>query len=592
MEYHPPREQVPSAADRSALIWLMIAAGLLEAIYLAVAILSRYFGEATPGYERPIVAVVGLLVGATCVYLMAQRLALQLPQRGHLLVILLGAALLFRLTLLPSQPIQEVDIYRYLWDGAATSSGVSPFRYSPKQVVAAHQAVVDDRAISLPDDLRKLAERCQQSPALAWIVRQVHYAELPTIYPPVSQAVFALTALAMPDWVTLQGRLLVMKGVLVLFDLGTVVLIIYLLRVSGMHIGWVVAYAWSPLVMKEVAGSGHLDAIAVFFTTLAIVLVCRDLFLPHRLGNADRSMRHGRFFCGPAISAAAVLALAVGAKLYPIVLAPWILLAIGRRRGAAAAVVPGLVFSLLTVVLLFPMLPYSKTDRAVEARRTDSRIPDVADPRPPLPEEVAPFAANDPSLGLMTFLRRWEMNDLLFMIVRENLRPDRQLPPGERAWFSIVPAHWRAAVTEPVERACGLTPAGAAFLVTRLLTGFVFLVIAAWLALAPSDREPTAFLRAGFLTLAWFWLLAPTQNPWYWVWAMPLVAFARSRAWLAVGGLVLLYYLRFYFAYQWPDQPIAGGPYAGACFYDYVVPWLEFGPWLVYLPVETAMRRR
>jgi len=625
----------------------MIAAGLLEASYLAVAMLSRYFRQATPGAERPIVALVALLVAATGVYLVALRLALQLPQRGPLLAIVLGAAALFRLTLLPSPPIQEIDIYRYLWDGVVTSSGVSPFRYSPQQVVAAHQALLDHRATFLPDDLRQLAQRCQQSPALAQIVRTIHYAQLPTIYPPVSQAVFALTALALPDWASVEDRLLVMKGVLVLFDLATGILIIDLLRAAEMHIGWTVAYAWSPLVMKEIASSGHLDAIAVFFTTFAVALVCRGLFVPRAAGNADRSATrdHGsgrwvkpvqtsrrttppagrgtlrgwcsdgwffkpvqtsrrtappagrgtlRGWCsnGCFIGAAAVLALAVGAKLYPVVLAPWMLLAIGRRRGAGTAVASGVVFGLLTLVLLFPMLPRSQTSRTVAADRAGRQgAAGTVDLPPPLPDAVDPFAANDPSLGLVTFLRRWEMNDWLFMIVLENVRPDRRNPPGERAWFSIVPPQWRAAVVRPVADVCGIDAKGAAFLVTRGVTASVFLVLAGWLAWVPSHGEPAVFLRAGFLSVAWFWLLSPTQNPWYWVWAMPLLAFARSRAWLAIGGLVLLYYLRFWFSYQWPDRPVAGGRYAGSFFYDYYVPWIEFGPWFVWLAFETAWRR-
>ena len=33
-----------------------------------------------------------------------------------------------------------------------------------------------------------------------------------------------------------------------------------------------------------------------------------------------------------------------------------------------------------------------------------------------------------------------------------------------------------------------------------------------------------------FLVLAWFWLLSPTQNPWYWTWALPLVMRSSSAA--------------------------------------------------------------
>ena len=42
-----------------------------------------------------------------------------------------------RLLLLPSHPIQEIDLYRYIWDGEVSAAGVSPWEFSPAQVLAA-----------------------------------------------------------------------------------------------------------------------------------------------------------------------------------------------------------------------------------------------------------------------------------------------------------------------------------------------------------------------------------------------------------------------------------------------------------------------
>ena len=95
-----------------------------------------------------------------------------------------------------------------------------------------------------------------------------------------------------------------------------------------------------------------------------------------------------------------------------------------------------------------------------------------------------------------------------------------------------------------------------------------------------------------FLTIAWFWLLCPTQNPWYWTWALPLLPMARSRVWLAMSGLVLLYYLRFWLSYHWPEQPVLGTPYAGIAFFDFVVTWIEYGPWFLCLAIAACFRRR
>jgi hypothetical protein len=91
--------------------------------------------------------------------------------------------------------------------------------------------------------------------------------------------------------------------------------------------------------------------------------------------------------------------------------------------------------------------------------------------------------------------------------------------------------------------------------------------------------------------LAWFWLLSPTQNPWYWIWALPWVAFARSRAWLAVSGLTLIYYLRFWLNCHWPEEPVAGTGYRGTLFFDFVIAWLEFAPWFVWLAIDWWLHR-
>jgi hypothetical protein len=117
-------------------------------------------------------------------------------------------------------------------------------------------------------------------------------------------------------------------------------------------------------------------------------------------------------------------------------------------------------------------------------------------------------------------------------------------------------------------------------------------VIAIPIAVQTSKRQSViALCEAAFLTLAWFWLLLPTQNPWYWLWAMPLLPFMRNRAWLVVSGLVLIYYLRFWFDYHHSDQLLLGTPYAGTAFFDFVVTWIEYAPWLLWLGVESWAAR-
>jgi hypothetical protein len=215
---------------------------------------------------------------------------------------------------------------------------------------------------------------------------------------------------------------------------------------------------------------------------------------------------------------------------------------------------------------------------------------------PPLPPEESDASPRDPSQSLRAFLSYWEMNDFLFLLVMENIRPVAHVPPHRQAWFSILPESWRVGLAGQLGRALHVDVDLVPFALTRLVTSAAFLALApffAWRAARSSSVED--FLHHAFLTIAWFWLLLPTGNPWYWTWAMPLLPFARSRAWLALSGLVMLYYLRFWLVYHFPDAPVLGTTYSGALFYDYVVTWVEYGPWLAVLTthaITTVVRKR
>jgi hypothetical protein len=282
---------------------------------------------------------------------------------------------------------------------------------------------------------------------------------------------------------------------------------------------------------------------------------------------------------------ALVLGLAVGAKLYPIVLAPLILV-VGKKLGWRYVPVPAAVFAATILVGLWPMMPHGATPPVQSPGVTHSGVPAQA-PTPP-----HALSATDPSQGVSTFLRRWEMNDFIFLLLVENLKPAADLPPDRVAWFSIVPESIRQSIVASVAHRFDIDTREAPFLLTRAITGLAFIAVAIVLAWRAARVGTAPYLcEAGFLTLAWFWLLCPTQNPWYWTWALPLLPFARGRAWLAVSGLVSMYYLRFWLSYHWPDTPVLGTEYLGFAFFDFVVTWIEFAPWLLCLVLGYAIRR-
>lgn len=137
--------------------------------------------------------------------------------------------LLFRAILLPSDLILENDIYRYLWDGHAQHQGVNPYRYAPSDA--------------------------ETRPFRTAYWSKINYPYIATIYPPTLQIVFFFSEGIYP------GSVVGMKFILLIFDAATIFLLLSLLEAMHKPPEWCLIYAWSPLVIKEVANSGHADAV-------------------------------------------------------------------------------------------------------------------------------------------------------------------------------------------------------------------------------------------------------------------------------------------------------------------------------------------
>ncbi len=553
------------------------------AIYVWITTLSSAFEYTAPAKQRPILLVVTLLSLCFGLSMLSLWLAIRARQNSDIGLIF-SASVAFRIIVLFSVPIQEVDIYRYCWDGAVLRQGVSPFRYSPADV---NSASLESKL--LPQDLRRLVELRDRDPGIAEVLQRVHFGELTTIYPPVSQIVFAAVDMLTPRGSTAQRRVAVMKIVIVLFDLGVLILLWQMLRLLNRHPGWLIAYGWSPLVLKEFSNSGHLDSIAVFFTLAAIYALLLSI-------RAHRASSVHRFWW--LSGSATLLGLAFGAKLYPIILLPLFVLVVWRRLSLWAACWTALVVVSISTVCLLAML-LGRTHSADDGTLSPP-VPALTQeqaPTPPPPAWTDPPPASPPASnsGLATFLSRWEMNDFIFMIIEENVRAPSTQATGNRpaAWFVFVPATLRQSIAAGVARSLGVSEQRAPFVLTRTLTACLFFGLALWLARqAARQNTEGAISQAAFLTIAWFWLLSPTQNPWYWTWALPLIPFVRGKVWLALSGLVMVYYLRFWLLYHFPEAGVLGTSYNGTRFFDFVVVWLEFAPWLVALFVLWLMSPR
>lgn len=216
-----------------------------------------------------------------------------LSNRGLLTVILAGA-LLFRITLLFSPPTLSDDLYRYVWDGKMQNAGINPYIYPPNAPEIA----------SFRDEFYP----------------GINNKPISTIYPPVTELSFRLVD-------AIWHSPYAMKTFFTLCDLGVLALLLALLRQSNLPESRVLIYAWNPLVLVEVAGTGHSDPLAVVFLLAALLAIVKRK---------------------PA-GAIILLALSFVAKFFSVVLIPSFYQSIRRVR----------LFFLFPLFILLFYLPYA-----------------------------------------------------------------------------------------------------------------------------------------------------------------------------------------------------------------------------------------
>ena len=192
-------------------------------------------------------------------------LAVRRPPERRLIF---GAAILFRLLLVPAGfdfeagayqrlLLYDDDIWRYLWEGHVWSAGLNPMKVAP--------AELDEYEVEL-EHPRLYEKLYAGSNWDGWgdLTDNIGYPEHASPYPWVAQGVFRAAHALRP------GSVVVFKLLMLALDLGVVWLLAGICRRLGMDDFPLVAYAWCPLVIKEFAGSGHLDAVLVFLVVAAV----------------------------------------------------------------------------------------------------------------------------------------------------------------------------------------------------------------------------------------------------------------------------------------------------------------------------------
>ena len=273
--------------------WRVGAVGLL------VCVVGMGIGAAPPeaGAALRVVFVVSALGGSWIAWTLSTRDDLSLRR-------IVGLAIVLRVLMLPLLPSLSDDGYRYIWDGVLTVHGISPYADRP----------ASPRFAEWHDEV---------------VYQEMNSPEYFSVYPPVSQAIFAVGGLVYPlgwqaSWYAIKLILVVLEGV------GIACLARVVPR-SGLAL-----YALHPLPIIEIAGQAHTEGALV--AALGGVLVALA--------------RHPK-------TAGVALALAGWTKLFPFGL---VLALRSSWRGLAA-------FAIATAVGGLALLPSSGLEHVLESVR-------------------------------------------------------------------------------------------------------------------------------------------------------------------------------------------------------------------------------
>ncbi|QMU28820.1 DUF2029 domain-containing protein [Adhaeribacter radiodurans] len=206
-----------------------------------------------------------------------------------------------------SWPSLSDDYFRFIWDGRLRVAGENPFLHLPSYYQ------------TLPTPIPGI------NLELFKHLNSPHYY---SVYPPVSQFVFAFSAWIAPEsnW----GMVLSMRFIILMAEAASIVFLIKLLQHYHIPVSRVAWYAFNPLVIVELTGNLHFEAL----------LICG------LLGSIYLLKRHKLLLSG------AILGLAIGVKMIPLIFMPFLLAHLGWKKFLVFASATGFTLCLLFLPFL------------------------------------------------------------------------------------------------------------------------------------------------------------------------------------------------------------------------------------------------
>ena len=324
-------------------------------------------------------------------------------------------ALVLRLIAFQGEPLLEDDHYRYLWDGHRTLTALDPYRLAPA-------AYFGDDGVA---------------PMWQAVLNGINHPEVPTIYGPLLQWLFALG-----QWLT-PAKVGGVQAILLGVDLATLALLL------GARVPLVcsVVYALHPVILKEAITSAHPDGL------LGLLLLAAML--------TWRSTRPGSSF-----AVGVLLALALATKVAALLVLPLFMLR--RSRGRRVHMAIGLAAGLLLMYGPF-LITGSGEWAGLQAFATTWRFN---------PLLFRPLDALLPSVAARASAAACILVGLVALLVRG--RASNELPAVDRLLLVLLlfspvvnPWYWLWALAPALALGHGVVPVAAAVGVLSYLNGTV-----------------------------------------------------------------------------------------------------------------------
>lgn len=248
-----------------------------------------------------------LIIGYTLLFI--AYISLYRSTTNKMVIWLLIIATFFRLSLIFAIPNLSDDFYRFIWDGRLIIQGIHPFSQVPAYYL--------NSGLNIPG----LTEELYQ---------QLNSPEYFTIYPPVCQLIFATAAFFSPE--DILGSVIIMRLFIICAEVGSIILILKILKQLNLPTRRCVLYALNPLVILELTGNLHFEALLIFFLLLSIY-----------------------FFYKSKLTASAVsFSLAISTKILPLIFLPLFIRRLRRKK----LIKYFFLIALFSLVFFLPLLSW------------------------------------------------------------------------------------------------------------------------------------------------------------------------------------------------------------------------------------------